>query len=137
MNMDNDNVKMGGGNGIGADAGLKGASLTMQAVPPARAEMPTMDAAVETVARRAAAVLTEDEKLRAENLALKFENISFRKSSLQQAVIELNAIEQQAKIDLKAFKEVLAQKYGMDPTKLRIQPDGTLLASASELGQRP
>jgi hypothetical protein len=136
--MDNDNVKMGGGNGIAEGKMPEGASLTMQSVPPVRSEMPTMDSiasAREVASPGNMTKLSEEEKMKAENFALHFENLSFRKSSIQQIIVELNAREQQLKLDLHAFKVSLGKKYGMNPLKLKIKSDGTILESTTELGQ--
>lgn len=71
--------------------------------------------------------LTEAESTKVENFALKLENMAYRKQSIQDTIAALNQEERAATEGLKRFKEELGAKYGMDPMRIKVRKDGTLI----------
>jgi len=105
----------------------EGAPLIMESVPPALRHGP-----------RGPVQLTKEEKLEADNIALRAENLAYRKQSLMATINDLTDLERQLGGEAKAFKEKMGEKYGMDPKLLKIRHDGTLLeVQDAAQGQQP
>lgn len=71
--------------------------------------------------------LTAEERLMIENLFLKVENMRLQTERLQADAIQAVTMRQQYQNEMAALQRALAEKYGVDMTKVKILPDGTIL----------
>lgn len=71
--------------------------------------------------------LTTEERLQIENIYLKVENMRLQTERLQADVVQAVQLRQQYQGEMSALQTRLAEKYGVDMTKVKILPDGTIL----------
>jgi ABC-type phosphate transport system auxiliary subunit len=71
--------------------------------------------------------LTAEERLQIENIYLKVENMRLQTERLQSDVVQAVQLRQQYQGEMAALQTRLAEKYGVDMTKVKILPDGTIL----------
>ena len=119
-------------NGIAEGKLPEGASLTQEVKPPIDVPPP----AAKPVPK-APVQLSKEEQLEVENIALKVENLAFRKQGIQDAIVELGKQEKINTLSLQDIKKRLGEKYGMDPMRLKIRPDGMMTEDPIGIPARP
>lgn len=70
--------------------------------------------------------LTEDERLRIENYYLKVENIRLQQARMQDDLVKSVDLMKRLQHEVRALEQSLNDKYGVDLSKCKIAPDGTI-----------
>jgi hypothetical protein len=84
-----------------------------------------------TSALPAAKKLSEEDKLRIENLQLKLQNCNLQEERLKSELDSCQEVTARIKNSIIALRNTIAEKYGVDFSKTRIANDGTLIESSA------
>ena len=70
--------------------------------------------------------LTTEERFHIENLFLKVQNLMLQQQQMQSDLQKSVQMRQGYQDEMSALKKQLSEKYGVDMTKVKIHPDGTI-----------
>jgi hypothetical protein len=71
--------------------------------------------------------LSREDRLEIEVLAVKIQNMALQQQQMQRDIVESVRQRQAFQTELVAMQAKLGEKYGVDMTTVKIEPDGTLI----------